>query len=65
MKKWAHELNRKFQRKRKTWPIKDEETFNFSGYKRDANQNYTEISPHSSQNGMFEGQKKTMLARIW
>jgi hypothetical protein len=34
MKKWVHKLNREFSRYTK-------EMFNFSGYKRDANQNNT------------------------
>jgi hypothetical protein len=39
--------------------------FNFPGYKRYANQNYTKISSHSSKNGHIQGQQQQqMLARM-
>jgi hypothetical protein len=38
----------------------------FPGYKRDTNQNYTQILSHPSYNGHIQGQKQPqMLARIW
>jgi hypothetical protein len=42
MKKWAHELNRKFSKEEYL------KKFNFPGYERNANQNYTKISSHPS-----------------
>jgi hypothetical protein len=39
--------------------------FNFPGYKRDANQNYTKISSHQSLNGHIWGQKQQVLVRMW
>jgi hypothetical protein len=39
--------------------------FNFPGYKRDENQNYTKILSHPSYNGHIQGQKQQMLAQMW
>jgi hypothetical protein len=60
MKKWAHELNREFL-KEELLQIKEElqqiheEVFNFPGYKRDANQNYTKISSPPVRMATFKG----------
>jgi hypothetical protein len=44
MKKWAHELNREFSKERGTNDQYIHEKV-FSGYERNANQNYTFMSP--------------------
>jgi hypothetical protein len=39
---------------------------NIPGHKRNANQNYIKISPHSSQNGYHQEHKQQqMLTRLW
>ena len=39
---------------------------NVANYWRNANQNYNEVSPHSSQNGHHQKiHKQQMLERVW
>ena len=40
-------------------------TLNIPHYYRNANQNYNEISPHTSQNGHQKGYTREMLAKVW
>ena len=43
-----------------------ENMFNIASYSRNANQNYNEISPHTSQNGYHQKiRKEHMLERVW
>ena len=43
--------------------------FNIASYYRNANQNYNEIPPHTSQNGYYQKKKKNpqqqMLETVW
>ena len=43
--------------------------FNIASYYRNANQNYNEIPPHTSQNGNYQKKKKhpqqLMLETVW
>ena len=43
-----------------------EKLLNITNYQRNANQNYSEISPHTSQNGHHQKiYKQQMLERVW
>ena len=40
--------------------------FNITNYQRNANQNYSEVSPHTSQNGHHHKvYKQLVLERVW
>ena len=50
-KKWGEDLNRYFSKEE----IKiAEKMLNITNYQRNANQNYNEVSPHTSQNGYHQ-----------
>ena len=49
MEKWAKDLNRQFSKE--DGQQTHEKMLNIADYKRNANQNYHEIPPHTSQNG--------------
>ena len=52
MKKWAKDLNRLFFQGRYTdGQQAHEKMLNIADHKRNANHNYHEIPPHTSQNG--------------
>ena len=51
MEKWAKDLNRHFSKKDTDGQQTHEKMLNIADYKRNANQNYHEIPPHTSQNG--------------
>ena len=52
MEKWAKDLKRHFfQGKCTDGQQAHEKMLNIPDYKRNANQNYHEIAPHTSQNG--------------
>ena len=43
-----------------------EKMLNITNYERNTNQNYNEVSPHTSQNGHhWKIYKQYMLARVW
>ena len=52
MEKWANDLNRLFSKEDNTdGQQRHEKMLNIADYKRNANQNYHEIPPHTSQDG--------------
>ena len=51
MEKWAKDLNTLFSKADTDGQQTHEKTLNIADYKRNANQNYHEIPPHTSQNG--------------
>ena len=42
-----------------------EKMLNITNYQRNANQNYNEVSPHTSQNGHYQKLKLQMLDIVW
>ena len=45
---------------------KHEKMLNITHYQRNANQNYNEVSPHTSQNGHHQKiYKQKLLERVW
>ena len=58
IKRWAEDLNRHFSAGRHTVGQEaHEKMFNIANYQRNTNQNYTEISPQSSQTGYCKKKK--------
>ena len=73
IKNWAEDLNRSLQRRYTDGQEAHEKMFSITSYERNANQNYNEVSPHTSQNGHHlqitnagEGvKKKGTLLHCW
>ena len=59
--------NQKLGRRPKQQMVdKHEKMLNITHYQRNANQNYTEVSPHPSQNGHHQQiYKQKLLERVW
>ena len=54
------------QKKTYRGPKAEDNMLNITNYQRNANQNYNEIPPHTSQNGHHQTiQKQQMLVRVW
>ena len=51
MEKWAKDQNRLFSKQDTNGQPTHEKMLHIADYKRNANQNYHEIPPHTSQNG--------------
>ena len=67
LKKWAEDLNRYFSKEGIQMANKThEKMLNITLYQKNANQNYSEVSPHTSQNGHHQKiYKQYMLERVW
>ena len=54
IKKWAEDLNRHVSNEDTGSQKTHEKMLNITNYQRNANQNYNEVSPHTSQNGHYQ-----------